>query len=63
MDERRARWAEESNAARQARTDAFMASYRREDYTFSAIKTSRRLIAHRVGSGGTPPKPQDMVRV
>ena len=51
MTERHARWSAESAEAMQARTDAFMAAYKREDYTFSAMHASRRLIAHPVAAG------------
>ena len=79
IEQRHERWSTELEEAKQARTDAFMASYRREDYTFSGMKASRRLIAHRVASGvpvtapgggasvpvsaGAAPKQQDIVRV
>jgi hypothetical protein len=75
IEQRHERWTTELEEARQARTDAFIASYRREDYTFSGMKASRRLVAHRVASGvpipagaaSVPavaaPKQQDIVRV
>ena len=73
MAERHARWAKEHEDARQARTDAFLATYRAEDYTFTAMRASRRLVAHRVTQGiplpatrtrpAAVPQPRQMVRV
>ena len=57
MDQRHERWSKEIEEAKQARTDAFMASYDRNDYTFTKSKTSRRLIAHRVAQGVPVPVP------
>ena len=64
------RWTREHEEARQARTDAFMATYRREDYTFTAMHASRRLVAHRVAPGvpvaapNVPvPVPQELQRL
>ena len=51
MTKRHERWAAELEDGKKTRTEAFVASYRREDYTFTAMKASRRLVAHRVASG------------
>ena len=60
MDTRHARWAKEMEDATKQRTEAFMSTYKREDYTFKQITRSRRLAAHRVAQGmpvSAPPAP------
>ena len=60
MEQRHERWAKEMEDATMQRTEAFHSTYKREDYTFTKITGSRRLVAHRVAPGmpvSAPPAP------